>query len=96
MNKTGQGQSIVMDTPDQIDFAVLAARKGALKMECLGLKRRGRSAYSICKEAYGLKGSKQKVLEQMQAMVDKAIADKEAEAMGQADGEVVAPVHTLN
>lgn len=61
---------IVIDTPAGIDFAQMAARKGALKLELIGLKRRGRSMYSICKEAYGLKGSKQSVFDQMQSMVD--------------------------
>ncbi len=52
------------------EFFQLAARKGALALEIKGLKRRGRSAYSICKEVYGLKGSRQAVLDQMQKMVD--------------------------
>lgn len=62
----------VIDTPDGIALAQLLARRGALRLEVLGMKRRGRSAYSICKEVYGLKGSKESVLKQMNALVEKA------------------------
>ena len=65
--------SIVFDTPEGISFFQLASLKGALKMECMGMTRRGQSAYAQAKELYGLKGSKQKVLEQMEAMVKEAI-----------------------
>lgn len=61
---------VVADTPDSIAMFQLLARRGALHLECLGMKRRGRSAYSICKQVYGLKGSKQSVLAQLNAMVD--------------------------
>jgi hypothetical protein len=71
----------IIDTPEGIAFAQMAARKGALKLELAGMKRRGRSAYAICKEAYGLKGNRQKVYEQMCALVEKAIADANAERM---------------
>jgi hypothetical protein len=37
----------------------------ALRLECLGMKRRGRSAYSIVKEEYNLKGNKQSVYNQL-------------------------------
>jgi len=45
--------------------------KGALGLEVKGMKRRGRSAYSIVKEEFGLKGNKQRVLEQFTAIVEK-------------------------
>lgn len=76
MNSTNDGM-IVMDTPDKLAFAHLAALKGALKLEMVGLRRRGRSAYSIAKQTYGLKGDRAKVLTQLQALVEKALADKE-------------------
>jgi hypothetical protein len=63
----------VIDTPQGIAFMQLLARKAALSLEIKGLKRHGRSAYSICKEVYGLKGTRQSVLNQMQAMVDKVL-----------------------
>ena len=52
-------------TGDQIKDFQFIARKGALKLEIAGLKRRGRSAYSIIKEVYGYKGSRESVLKQM-------------------------------
>ncbi len=64
---------IVLETKDEIEFASLASIKGALKLEILGIKRRGRSAYSIAKQLYNLKGNKQKVYDQLQKMVDKAL-----------------------
>ena len=57
-------------TGDDIDRYQFVARKGALKLEILGMKRRGRSAYAICKEAYGLKGSKQSVFDQMEKLIN--------------------------
>lgn len=68
---------MVFDTPESIAFAQLAARKAALSLEIRGLTRRGRSAYSICKSEYGLKGSREAVLRQMQALVDSAIAARQ-------------------
>lgn len=70
----------VINTPAGIDFFQLAARKGALSLELKGLGRRGQSAYSICKQEYGLKGNKQSVYDQMCALVEQAIADKGAQA----------------
>ena len=67
----------VIDTREGIDFVQLAARRGALRLEIAGMRRRGRSAYSICKSEYGLKGSRESVLEQMTALVEKAIAEQE-------------------
>lgn len=49
----------------------MLALKGALKLEILGLHRRGRSAYSIIKEEFGLKGSKQSVLAQYEGLLRK-------------------------
>jgi hypothetical protein len=42
---------------------------GALKLECLGMKRRGASAYSIVKAEYNLKGSKQSVYNQLKSII---------------------------
>lgn len=60
---------IVVDTPNGIRVFRFLARKGALALEIKGLRRsRGRSVYSICKEVYNLKGNKQRVHDQMEAM----------------------------
>lgn len=68
----------VIDTPEGIAFVQLCARRGALQLELVGLKRRGRTAYSICKEVYGLKGSRVNVLLQMTALIDKAQGERYA------------------
>lgn len=60
----------VIDTPEGIAFFQLLARRGALQLEIKGIKRRGRSAYSICKEVYGLRGTRQAVLAKMDALVE--------------------------
>jgi hypothetical protein len=61
----------ICDTPQTISAFQFRAQLGALKLETLGMKRRGRSAYAIVKEMYGYKGSKAKVLETMQSDWDK-------------------------
>lgn len=58
-------------------FVHLAALKGALAMELRGMKRRGRSAYSICKSEYGLKGSRESVYTQMCDLVELSIAERQ-------------------
>ena len=57
------------NTPEQIDAFRVRALRGALKLEVLGMRRGGRSAYSIVKEEFGFKGNKKKVLEQLEAMI---------------------------
>jgi len=54
---------------DAIQYTLLCSRKAALRLEILGMKRRGRSCYSICKSEYGLKGNRKKVLAALEAMV---------------------------
>jgi hypothetical protein len=68
--------SIMLDTPDGVKFYQMGARKGALSLEIAGMRRRGQSAYSICKQVYGLTGSREVVLWQMEWMVEGAIARK--------------------
>ena len=63
-------QTIIIDTPQGIAMFQFLARKMALKLEIKGMKRRGRSAYSIIKSEYGLKGSRASVLAQMEAMTN--------------------------
>lgn len=59
-----------MITGKQIPGARILALRGALKLEVLGIKRRGRSAYAIVKEEFGFRGSKESVLEQLNAWID--------------------------
>jgi len=48
----------------------LLTLQSALKLEVLGMNRRGRSVYSIVKQEFGFKGSKAKVLDQLSRMID--------------------------
>lgn len=70
----------VIDTPEGINYVQLVARKGALRLEMLGMRRRGRSAYSIIKSEYGLKGSRESVLAQMDTLIEKALAERSENA----------------
>lgn len=74
----GESGCTVIDTVEGIKFAQLCAIKGAVKLECAGMHRRGRSACSIAKQLYGLKGSKAKVLAQLEKMVENILKHREA------------------
>ena len=60
---------ITLDTPEQIDMFRFLSLRSALKMECLGMSRRGQTAYSIVKAEYGFKGNKKSVLQQMEQII---------------------------
>ena len=60
---------IIADTPYKIDLYALLALRAGLRLEVVGLKGRGKSAYSIAKEELGIKGNKQKVLDQVHEMI---------------------------
>jgi hypothetical protein len=62
--------SAVLETPQQIDMGRFIILRSALKLECLGMTRRGQSAYSILKTEYGLKGNKKSVLKQMEQIIE--------------------------
>jgi hypothetical protein len=57
---------LTYDNPQAIEAFRMRSLRGALKLEILGMKRKGRSVYSIVKEEFGFKGNKQKVLEQLE------------------------------
>ena len=54
---------------DILDYRAKVLLSG-LKLELLGLSRRGPSCYKMVKAEYGLKGSKQKVYDQFKEMLD--------------------------
>ena len=61
---------MIIDKPEQIALYQMLVLRSALKLEMLGLKMsRGRTAYSIAKEELGIKGNKQKVLDQVHEMI---------------------------
>ena len=53
-------------TGEQIPTARLVAVRYGLKLEIRGMKKKGRSAYSILKTEYGYKGSRKDVLSQLE------------------------------
>ena len=61
---------MIIDNPNHIELYTMMVQKQALKLEIFGMQTRGRSAYTLIKEMYGLKGSKQKVLEQFTKIIE--------------------------
>ena len=66
---------ITLNTPEEIDMFRFLSLRSALKLECLGMKRRGRSVYSIVKAEYGLKGNKKSVLKQLEQIIEEVKND---------------------
>jgi len=63
--------TIVISGEEHTRNARILTLRSALKLECKGLKMsRGRSAYSIVKEEFGFRGSKVKVLAQLNEYVE--------------------------
>ncbi len=63
----------IYDSAEQINMFRMRALKGALKLEICGMRRKGRSAYSLIKEEYGFKGNKQKVLKQLELRIEETV-----------------------
>ena len=59
----------VADKPHEIELVRLLYLRYGLRMEVVGLKSRGRSAYSRAKEELGITGNKQRVLDQVHEMI---------------------------
>lgn len=64
VEKIADGQGGFIVTGNEINSFRLLALKGALHLECLGMKRSGRSAYNIVRSEFGLKGNKHSVYNQ--------------------------------
>ena len=60
---------IVADTPYKLDLLTLLYLRRNLRLEVVGLKGRGRTAYSVLKQELGIKGNRQKVLDQVNQMI---------------------------
>ena len=71
---------MIADTPYKIDLLTLLYLRRNLKLEVVGLKGRGRSAYSVLKEELGIKGNKQKVLDQVNQMIQSMKEQQQGEA----------------
>ena len=72
MNKT-----MIIDKPEQIAEYRLRTLHKMLKLEILGVSRRGQSAYAIIKQETGFKGSKQKVYDQLNELLNPKRTDVE-------------------
>lgn len=55
----------------QTELYRLCTLRTALRLEILGMKRGGQSVYSLLKKEFNLKGTKQKVLEQTIALIER-------------------------
>ena len=62
----------MLNTPNQIEHFRLLTLRQMLKLELLGMKRSGRSAYAIIKNELGLKGNKKSVFDQLSDMLGKS------------------------
>ena len=64
-----RGMVMILTKPYEIDwFRLLHMRRG-LRLEIAGMKSRGRSCYAMAKEELGVKGNRQKVLDQVNEMI---------------------------
>ena len=65
--------SIMLDKPEQIEMARYLTMRTGLKLEVKGMRlTRGVSCYKIIKDTFGLKGNKQKVLDQFEDLLREA------------------------
>jgi len=62
---------MILDNPDAIMRYKLLTLRQMLKLEITGMKRHGRSAYSIIKQELGLKGSRTAVLQELSTILGK-------------------------
>ena len=62
---------MIIDKPEQIALYQMLVLRSALKLEMRGLKMsRGRTAYSAIKQMFNLKGSRQKVLDTFNEIIE--------------------------
>ena len=71
---------MIADTPYKVDLYRLLSLRAALRLEVVGLRGRGKSAYSIAKQEFGVKGNKQKVLDQVNQMIQSMKEQQQGEA----------------
>ena len=65
--------SIMLDTPEQIQMARYLTMRSGLQLEVKGMRlTRGLSCYKMIKDTFGLKGNKQKVLDQFEDLLREA------------------------
>jgi hypothetical protein len=69
------GGGIMVTGKESINLYRLTALKYMLKLESIGMKKRGVSAFKTIKAEFNLKGNKQKVLEEFTKIVEAAAAN---------------------
>ncbi len=62
-------------TGHQIEAARLLTLRQMLKLEMKGMHRRGRSAYAILKSEYGFKGTRERVLSELDEIRNQLIGE---------------------
>ena len=67
---------LIIATRNGINFYRLCALKSALRLEVLGMKRRGMSVYRIVRNEFGFVGNKAEVLAQLIAHIDAIKVDQ--------------------
>ena len=60
---------MIAENKYQIQLYSMLALRARLKLELVGLKGRGRTAYSLLKQELGIKGSRQKVLDKVNEII---------------------------
>lgn len=63
-----------LSNPEQIEVARLLTLRQMLRLEMLGMKRKGRSAYSILKSEFGFKGSRESIFLELTEWRNQVIA----------------------
>ena len=63
---------MIIDNPNHIELYTMMVQRQALKLQMKGIKTKGRSAYSLIKEQYGLKGNIAKVYAEFTTMIETA------------------------
>ena len=58
-----------LKNPDDINRYRIRTLRSALKLEILGLNRKGQSVYQMVKQEFGFTGSRQLVLEQLNTYI---------------------------
>ena len=60
---------MIAENKYQIQLYSMLALRARLRLELVGMKGRGRPAYSLLKEELGIKGNKQKVLDKVNEII---------------------------
>lgn len=82
-----------LDHADDIALYRLITLRSALRLECAGMRAGKINAYAIVKRELGFKGSRARVLDQLDAYVDRRKAERDAAAAARPDARDVVRPH---